>query len=445
LQWVASVLLRHENQSGDKHVESKLVPRLDESSNLSSSTIYVVIIMKLLNSLKSGRLALVALVGVLLLCGCISEKVEPPEVVTKRNILFYIAADEGGVEKDVQDKIGQIREGWKTGQGEMLIYADRLGQGATLMRINEAAGLDTLEIYGLENSADRNIFGRAIDSMVTGYPADSYGLIFFSHASGWLPKGMLASPRSIVIDTETPTGERQEMEIADLAAAIPDGQFDFIIFEACLMGDVMTMYALRNKTKYVLVSVAEIVSPGYTYIYKSKIMSLFDTKTPLETVVRNFGQAYADEIDRRFSDPSYEDYHSYTLSLIKTSEMSALAATAKTALQGRKVQEQELLTPIGDIQSFDRPRRLSPGRTASRYFDLAQTYYNIIVSSELNAAFSAQLNRTVVWEVHTDKFLLGDYGFYILRHCGLSTYIEQDVYPELAAAYEATEWFKATR
>jgi len=31
-------LLRHENSGEAKHVESKLIPRLDESSNLSSST-----------------------------------------------------------------------------------------------------------------------------------------------------------------------------------------------------------------------------------------------------------------------------------------------------------------------------------------------------------------------------------------------------------------------
>ncbi|SBV99083.1 hypothetical protein KL86DYS2_11573 [uncultured Dysgonomonas sp.] len=35
---VASVLLIHENLSEDKHVESKLVPCLDEGSSPSSST-----------------------------------------------------------------------------------------------------------------------------------------------------------------------------------------------------------------------------------------------------------------------------------------------------------------------------------------------------------------------------------------------------------------------
>ena len=39
---MALVLLGSDNEGEDKHVESELVPRLDESSNLSSSTINVV-------------------------------------------------------------------------------------------------------------------------------------------------------------------------------------------------------------------------------------------------------------------------------------------------------------------------------------------------------------------------------------------------------------------
>ena len=35
---MASVLLGPDNEGEDKHVESELIPRLDESSNLSSST-----------------------------------------------------------------------------------------------------------------------------------------------------------------------------------------------------------------------------------------------------------------------------------------------------------------------------------------------------------------------------------------------------------------------
>ena len=35
-------------------------------------------------------------------------------------------------------------------------------------------------------------------------------------------------------------------------------------------------------------------------------------------------------------------------------------------------------------------------------------------------------------------------GFTILTHSGLTTYIEQDEFPELNAAYKKTAWWKAT-
>lgn len=47
--------------------------------------------------------------------------------------------------------------------------------------------------------------------------------------------------RSIGKDTEPDTmgGRPSEMELADFAAAIPDHQFSFIVFEACLMAGVV--------------------------------------------------------------------------------------------------------------------------------------------------------------------------------------------------------------
>lgn len=53
-----------------------------------------------------------------------------------------------------------------------------------------------------------------------------------------------------------------EMELEEFAAAIPDGQLDFIVFEACLMAGVEVAYVLRGKTDYILSSAAEIVSPA---------------------------------------------------------------------------------------------------------------------------------------------------------------------------------------
>ncbi|MDR0835900.1 MAG: hypothetical protein LBN11_04885, partial [Tannerella sp.] len=120
-----------------------------------------------------------------ILPSCLEEKIEPETPGLKRNILFYIATgDNSSIDDDTQGKIDSIRAGWKPEMGEMIIYADRRRTGAALYRINEKKdtkgwyGLDTLVIYGVENSADASKITRAINYMTTHYPADSYGMIF---------------------------------------------------------------------------------------------------------------------------------------------------------------------------------------------------------------------------------------------------------------------------
>ena len=395
------------------------------------------------------------------------------EVHPKRNILFYIATDaDANIDDDTPGKIDQIRAGWKPNQGEMLVYVDRRGQEALFLRINNTLsegyyGLDTLARYGVENSADPAVLSRMIDSLLN-YPADSYGLIFFSHASGWLPAGGLNNPRSSEtnqqqIKQETPNelglrsividngGEtRYEMEYDDFAEAIPDHQLDFIILEACLMGDVMSMYALRNKAAYVLVSSAEIVSPGFSYIYKDDIMRLYDTKNSVFSVVSGFAQAFHDFLITRYQENSV--FCSSTLSIIKMDEMNMLSLVTKNVLQSVDFDESNL--DIQALQRFDRPMAKGMGgKTYSRFFDFAHTVESLIPESQY-AAFRAQMEKTVVWKAETKRFLLGNYsngepdfseydGFFIERHSGLTTYIKQDVYPTLNAVFEGSDWYKA--
>jgi hypothetical protein len=375
------------------------------------------------------------------------------DVYPKRNILFYIGGD-NNLSNEAYQKINEIRAGWSPDKGEMIIYVDHLEDGAALLRVNdlkgtnERYGLDTIAVYGIENSAASAVLTRVINTMKQHFPADHYGMIFFSHASGWLPEGMLNRPRSMVIDQENDTN--REMEYADFASAIPDRQFDFIILEACLMADVMSMYEMRNKAGYILASSAEIVSPGFTYIYKDEIMRLYDTKNDVRTVVSGFGQSYYRFITTHFAE--HDISCSVTMSLIKADEMERLASATKTALQGAETDETTV--PLDRMQSFDRPNKLinSGYNRKSRYFDFARVVEEI-ASDAHYAAFCEQLDKTVVWKEQTKRFLLsgsdetpyfGEYdGFFIERHSGLTTYIKQSIYPALNVAFENSSWYKA--
>ena len=375
--------------------------------------------------------------------------VEPEKYVPKRTILFYTASDSnrldnGSTGDEPKQKIDAIRAGWTPGVGEMLIYTDQTGRGGCLLRVNGARGadglygLDTVKRYGPENSADSAVLRRVIEEVVSEYPADSYGMLFFSHASGWMPEGMLNSPRSLVIDKGG--GAAHEMEYHEFAAAIPDGRFDFIIFEACLMADVMSMYELRNKAAYILASSAEIVSPGFTYIYMNKIMGLYETGRSTAAALAAFGQSYYDAIVLNYSETS--EYCSVTLSLIDMKEMASLASATKVALQGATMDERAL--KADSVQHFDRPYSGTFGwQRAARYFDLAHAVEQI-ASEAHYATFGEQMNKTVVWKAATKNFLYGnDGGFAIKRHSGLTTYISQDVYPALNSTFRNSSWYKA--
>ena len=355
------------------------------------------------------------------------------EVYSKRNILFYIGAGESIIDGDAPEKINNIRSGWQPGMGEMLIYIDRISSGASLLRIGDELNnngfykLDTIQLYGDENSADPNTLKRVINKMNADYPADSYGMIFFSHGSGWLPEGTLTAPRSLVIDKGSTTNK--EMEYADFAAAIPDGQFDFIIFEACLLADAMLMYDLRKKADYVLASSAEIVQPGFANIYKKEIMKLYDTKSLVSSILTGFGQSYYDNVVQTY--PENDSQCSAIMSLMKMDEMEKLAQATKNALKGKDVHESNV-GKIDSIQSFY--------NNNFGFFDLSHTIENLTPSAEYKV-FNEQMNKTVVWKISTKRFFPGKVN--IKRHSGLTTYIKQSVYPYLNSKFEESSWYKA--
>ncbi|MDR2147519.1 MAG: Ig-like domain-containing protein [Tannerella sp.] len=362
------------------------------------------------------------------------------EVYPKRNILLYCATgDKSSIDDDTQPKINAIRKGFDPKTGEMIIYTDRKAGGASLFRINDKKdergmyGLDTLEIYGNENSAEASRVRRALDYMITRYSADSYGMIFFAHGSGWLPEGTLARPRSLVIDTVG--GQYPEMEFFDFANAIPDHSLDYIVFEVCFMADAAVTYALRDKADYMLASSAEILAPGFVPVFEDKIKDLYDTKRPVAEGLQSFGQSYVDYLKATYSETDANC--STTLSLIKLSEMDALASATKTALNGTDIAESNLL--IDSIQRFDRPSYLS-GQNRSRYFDLGQTIDSL---SSQTAAFQAQMDKTVVWKDATKQFIMTFNGFHIRQHSGMTVYIQQERFSYLNSEYRQTDWYRA--
>ncbi len=382
----------------------------------------------------------------MLLPSCIKDDYAGPAPdLPSRTVLIYMAAD-NSLSEEVARKVEALRQGWTWTGNKCLVYADT-PSGARLLRLRGGCRVtpepyvETVREYGAENSASAEVFGRVLREVVTEWPADSYGLVFFSHGSGWLPAGSLRKPahvgsRSLGWDGGTvanPATGRAGMELAEFAAAIPDGQFDFIVFEACLMAGVEVAYELRHKTDYLLVSSAEIVSPGFTPVYPSALRCLFATSRDAQECLAAFGEAYMNHVNKLSG-----DYRSATLSLVATQELDLLAARTRELLADG--------SPRADIafglQHFDRPGSYGDSPAVARYFDLGE-WAERTGCPEQYAAFEAQLKRIVRWKANTGYFLPSYNGFEIHRHSGLTTYVERSELPSLNEYYGSTAWGRA--
>ena len=354
---------------------------------------------------------------------CMTEEREVCPKSASRVLLVYVGTDNtlAGLE---QEKLEALRNGW-TGKASdrIIVYRDTYNADARLMEISNLRPSDKVReiaTYGKENSASKEVFGRVINDVMSMFPdAESYGLLVFSHASGWLPPGSLNNPteptysRSIIIDGE------DEMKIADFADAIPDGAFDYIVFEACLMAGIEVAYELRDKTPVILASSAEIVHPGFAKVYSASTPKLFEGN------IEGFAQ---DVFDKVLTYDDDKPQRSATYSVIRTAPLTQLAAFVRENCDFDKP------VNIAEVQHFD--------RTGYRlFFDFEDYCGRLLDTDEQRTRLSQLISDCVVWKQATESFL----GINILHHSGFTSYIGQPAFAGLNAAYGELDWVKATR
>ena len=346
-----------------------------------------------------------------------------------RTILVYLAGD-NNLSDEVSKMHEALLEGWNpTTMGSLVIFADSKGGKPMLIKLEEGRDKiisDTLRRYNNENSASPELLHQVILDTKEIAPGESYGMVLFSHATGWLPEkafsnpikwgasaddGPKITPRSIFIDNG------REMELADFAAAIPDGMFDFMAFDMCFMSSVETVYALRNKTQYILAAAPEILSPGFTPIYKTSLNMLYEPKANLE----GFGQAFYDHFYGLQG-----AYQSAAISVVSTSEMEALASLTQE-INPKLNQEQ-----IDKVQYFDRNGK------PNVFFDYGD-YMSYAATPQQYEKLEELLSKTVIFKRNTPKLI----NINIVKHSGLSVYIPQASLPRLNEAYKETDWWKA--
>jgi len=292
----------------------------------------------------------------------------------------------------------------------LLVYIDTPNENPHLLKIRKGK-IDTIKQYTSQNSASKQVLRSVIDETFSLFPAENYGLILWSHGTGWLPEGVYnymkeTNVRSFGKD------ENKEMEIIDLAEALPEN-LDFILFDACLMSGIEVLYQLRNKAKIIIASPTETLVAGFPY---EKIIPILFTPNP------NYKEAALAFMEHyKNSDGNLQ---SASIAVIDAKQLEPLANLIKGSIKYEVCPNREL------IQKYDT-------KEPALFFDF-EDYLEHLISNEMDLiALREQISKTVIYNDFTPYFLD---EISIEKSCGMGIYIpfEKDA---LFNQYSLLDWY----
>lgn len=333
----------------------------------------------------------------------------------------------------------------------MRLYADPDGGVVT----------DTLVVYPESTvSASPEQLNEVLSYVLDEFPARSYGMVFSSHATGYLPAGYYtgskdyesggksvfglrrsrpsgqpfpyAAPdydpslpltKSIGQDNVSVSGQRMsyEMELVDFADAVPM-KLDYILFDACLMGGVEVAYQLRNVCRKVGFSQAEVLAEGLDYTTLARHLLLAPEPMP-EKVCEDYFLQY---------DSQSGVHRSATISLVSCEDMEKLAVLCS-----------ELFSKYSDALDTVDPSKVQRFYRSGYhwFYDLESILIQAGITDDELADLHDALDECILYKASTPSFMQ---EFDINIFSGLSMFLPSDGGDRLKEFYKGLDWNKAT-
>lgn len=270
---------------------------------------------------------------------CSKDDETPPIVspyVESRTVMVYMVAENSlnkNVWADVQEMLVGMNNDTLSANDRLVIYLDdvklpRIYVVDKTTKITQFSELVPVMTYENDvNSSSAEQLGTFIDYVKSNYPAESYGLVMWSHASGWTPSNFSGDMYS-----ETPTKRKSfgvdngknttnnngnQMNIDDMASVLQGNAFDFIFFDACVMQTIEVAYELRDAAKWLIASPAEIPAPGANYETMTRAMFLKDdyVNQMLTVYKQEYSNAYGIVVSA-VNTEALDDYAAYMKSVV---------------------------------------------------------------------------------------------------------------------------------
>lgn len=326
-------------------------------------------------------------------------------------------------------------------------------------RKDKTVNVDTLVVFPESSiSASAEQINNVLNYIKNKFQAQSYGMIFSSHATGYLPIGYyqkqedgesdivewssyLNWKRQAVpyeepeYDPDLPMvksiGQDQvgthgnylsyEIELPDFAAAIPM-HLDYLLFDACLMGGIEVAYELKDKVGKLGFSQTEVLADGFCY--QTLTSHLLSGSGPdLTSVCMDYFNQY---------ETQNGIYKSATISLIDCTKLDPLAEVCNMLFH-KYSSEISAINP-NDVQRYFRSEK-------HWFYDLESILMNAGITEDEQNELHAAMDGCVIYKAHTPMFM-GE--FEINTFSGFSMYLPAHGSESLDNFYKTLKWNKDT-
>lgn len=352
------------------------------------------------------------------LASCSSnDEPDPQPATTPTTVLVYMVADNTlGAEYFCSDgqNLSQMRTAVANGAlkegGRILVYHDGSDSEPSLIEITPSGDKEIAAYSNDESSLTIERMRQVITDVRAAAPAEQYGLVLWSHGTGWIET---STSRSAIEATGQSFGQDKhpavtEMKISSLAEALSPFEHRYIYFDCCFMATVEVCYELRECTPTIIAYATEIPVEGMPYSTNVENLASADFN-PVKTASTTMEYYESDKASN----------NSCAIAVIETKGLDELAAATREIMSTGVVAE-STYRPVPFFRSSG-PK--------SYTYDMADYITNLQVSRSMIDRWNAAYSAVVAYAASTPQC----YGLDMSKYSGLGCYIART--PEDASRY----------
>lgn len=364
-------------------------------------------------------------IAALLLTACHDDH----EVRARRTVVVYMMA-ENSLSRYAQSDIAEmvLASGQVPLDCNLVVYLDNADM-PSIMTINSTQGKSVWKKLNEQNSTDPTVLQKNLQTILRQFPAEHYGLVLWSHGSGWVP----AARKTIGVDNNINSGSYNvgsELEIPDLRGVLEHCgvHWDYILMDACNMQCVEVAYELRKLTDWCISSPTEIPAAG----------------APYDLILHGLMEGDAQEIVEQYYS-NYGELSGLVISAVQCNQLEALAQATRKIVPTLFADHREVST--SGIQPYSVWNEWTAWHP--EYFDMGSAMAQL-ASVDAYSQWWETAQKAVPYKLASDTWNTSYEGFDPtlidpLHWLGMSMFIPLSKYDEQGynTDFRQTSWYKA--